>query len=262
MLEEDSALYWNELSKEYQTTNRISTSSFHYGPLLAGDEHFQLLPDVRNKRVLELGCGGAQNSFYLASLGAECIAVDISQEQLQYASKLGEKLNLKVDLVQSSLDDFDFSKYGEFDLIHSTWAFPFALDQERLVHLCAKSLKPDGELLITTGHPIFAGEWIVLDEYEEGMFLSNYFEPPADTRFTKDDKNFIRAEKIPIGTFVSWILDSGLKLTSLLEPLPEPILSMSEKEIEEKIPYDAQPWREIYNQITKVPFVVVYKAKK
>ena len=37
---------------------------------------------------------------------------------------------------------------------------------------------------------------------------------------------------------------------------------MSEKQILQRIPYDAKPWRELYGQITKIPFVVIYKAVK
>ena len=263
MLQENNVLYWNELSKEYQKTNRISTSDFHYGPLLAGEKKFGLLPKkIKGKRALELGCGGAQNSLYLANLGAECIAVDISKEQLLYAKELSKKMNLELELVESSLDELDFEKCGKFDLIHSTWAFAFSFDQERLVHLCAKALKPNGTLLITTGHPVFAGEWVILDEYEQGMFLANYFIPPVDTRFTKDEENFICAKQKPISSYVSWILSAGLTLTSLLEPMPQPIPQMSEEQINEQIPYDAQVWRKLYPQISKIPFVVIYQAKK
>ena len=262
MLQEDPAIYWNQISEEYQQINRISVSDFHYGPLLAGDKDFQLIPNIKGKRALELGCGGAQNSLYLASLGAQCTAVDISKEQLQYAQKLSNQLNLPIELVLSSLDEFDFNKYEPFDLIHSTWSFPFSHNQERLIQLCSKALKPNGTLLITTGHPVFAGEWIILDEYEQGMFLPNYFQPPSDTRFTKDEENFIQAEKIPIGKFTSWLLDANLQLTALVEPQPLPIHEMTEKEIEKQVPYDAQPWRELYEQIINVPFVVIYKAVK
>ena len=217
MLQENHALYWDELTKEYQETNRISTSDFHYGPLLAGDKHFKLIPDVKKKRTLELGCGAGQNSLYLASIGANCTAIDISQKQLEYGKKLSEQLNLPIQFIHSSLDNFNFEEHEKFDFIHSTWAFPFSLDQERLIHLCAQALKPKGTLLITTGHPVFAGEWIILDEYEQGMFLPNYFIPPPDTRFTKDEENFIRAEKIPIGQFVTWLLEAKITTNSINE---------------------------------------------
>ena len=41
------------------------------------------------------------------------------------------------------------------------------------------------------------------------MFLSNYFNPPGEVRFTKDEENFVRTQQFPISTYVNWIISSG-----------------------------------------------------
>ena len=71
--------YWEEIAAAYQTETVISTDDFHYGPLIAGDSTLKLLPEtLEGLDCLEVGCGGAQNSIYLAKHGANCTAVDIS----------------------------------------------------------------------------------------------------------------------------------------------------------------------------------------
>ncbi|MBL7012580.1 MAG: hypothetical protein ISR85_06605, partial [Kiritimatiellales bacterium] len=41
-----SARYWNDIAELYQKETRISTSDFHYGPLLPGDSQLELLPNI------------------------------------------------------------------------------------------------------------------------------------------------------------------------------------------------------------------------
>lgn len=48
---------------------------------------FHLLSDVRDKTVLEYGCGDGENTVILASRGARVIALDISPELLALAKK-------------------------------------------------------------------------------------------------------------------------------------------------------------------------------
>ena len=262
-MNEDCKLYWNETADLYQDVTRINTDDFHYGPLLPGEKELQLLPNLENKRCLEIGSGAAQNSFYLKSIGAgECVALDISEEQLEHAKKIGEKLNQQVETVCAPIDEMPVDKMGKFDFIHSTWAFPFSQDQGRVVKQCADMLNEGGQLMITTGHPVFAGEWIILDEYEQGMFLTSYFNPPADVRFTEDEENFIRAEQVPIGTFIDYLLDAGLTIKRVLEPKPIELETLTEEQILTATPYDSPAWRELYQQIKSVPFVVTYIAEK
>ncbi|MCM8536686.1 MAG: class I SAM-dependent methyltransferase [Lentisphaeraceae bacterium] len=259
----DCERYWDETSVEYQQVTRISLDDFHYGPLLPGESKVKALPPItKGMKCLEIGSGAGQNSIYLASLGAECLATDISGEQLKHGEELAKGLGLKLSTRRAGLDEINKEEFGTFDFIHTTWAMPFAQDQQKVIQNCAAMLNPGGHLLITTGHPIFAGEWIVLDEFEEGLFLSNYFEPPGEVRFTKDEENFVRTEQFPISTYTNWILDSGLQLTKMLELEPIQLPILSEQEIVEQTPYDSPVWRDMYKQIKNVPFVVTYIAKK
>ena len=85
---------------------------------------------------------------------------------------------------------------------------------------CADMLNPGGHLVLTTGHPVFAGEWIELDDFEKGMFVSSYFEPPGEVRFTGNEEHFVRTQQYPISSYVQWLLSSGLTLTNLVEHRP------------------------------------------
>ncbi len=259
----DCQLYWNEIADEYQQITRISTDDFHYGPLLPGDKAVKALPDIKaGMKCLEIGSGAGQNSIYLLGKGADCLATDISGEQLRHGERIAAENGLSLKAEVCGLDDINKERFGTFDLIHSTWALPFASDQKAVIEKCSEMLNPGGHIVFTTGHPIFTGEWIVLDEHEEGLFLSNYFNPPGEVRFTKDEEYFVRTQQYPISTYVNWIIGSGLKLAKMLELEPIQIEILSEEEVLEQTPYDSSTWRDMYEQIKNVPFVVTYIAQK
>ena len=66
--DEGSARYWDDLAEVYQKETRISTTDFHYGPLLPGDSTLQLLPsigknDPKHFQALEIGSGHGTTFF-------------------------------------------------------------------------------------------------------------------------------------------------------------------------------------------------------
>lgn len=256
--DQSSVQYWDDLAELYQQETRISTDDFHYGPLLPGDSDFRLLPAVCSRRTLEIGCGAGQNSIFLAKQGAQCIATDISEKQLAYGRKLAATENVEVDFRRVSMDSL--GNLGKFDLIHSTYALPFSANPKKVIADAAAMLNPGGTLLLTTGHPLYAGEWLDIGDGEEGLFLPNYFRPEPDVRMSLDDKTMSAAHYWPISTISEWLHSAGLVVERLLEPAPMPIPEMSEEDIVKKVPYDSTGWRELYPQLSRIPVVLIFKC--
>ncbi len=300
--DESSAKYWDDLTEVYQKETRISTGDFHYGPLLPGDSTLQLLPPRLRRgsgapadsiRCLEIGCGAGQNSIFLAKQGAQCIATDISKEQLAHGRKIAKAEGASVDFRRISMDSLgdlqtpprpslrsghparggglsEFPPLGEcpqggkglFDLIHSTYALPFSAEPAKVITDATTLLKPGGTLLLTTGHPLYAGEWLDIGDGEDGVFLPDYFRPEPDVRMSLDDKTMNAAQNWPVSTLAEWLHDAGLVIERLLEPAPMPIPEMSKREILEKVPYDSKDWRALYDQLARIPVVLIFKAMK
>lgn len=256
--------YWDALTPDYQEQNRIRCDRFHVGPLLPGGEALGLLPEnLDGQRCLEVGAGAGQNSICLARQGALCTATDISAAQLERGRELACQHGVEVDWRELPMEQLDQLPAASFDFVHSVYALPFTHDPEAVLVQMARLLRPGGQLLLVTGHPVFAGEWLEIEGEGEGMFLPDYFEPPPDVRSLTaedDDDTLIFSRTWPLSDLFGWLQGAGLRVERLLEPRPLPIPAMSEQEIAEQVPYDSDLWRPLYPQIANVPVVVIFQA--
>lgn len=258
-----SARYWDELAGEYQRATTISVKDFHYGPLLPGDGDLGLLPrPLAGKRCLELGCGAAQNSIFLAKQGAVCTAIDVSERQIQFARELAQGHGADLDLRVADMERLP-ADLRDFDLIHSAYGLPFAADPETLVLDLAERLRPGGTLLVSLGHPVFAGEWMELDDDERGIFLTSYFNPIPDVRESEsDDDSAVVSRAFPVSDAVRWILQAGLQLRDLREPAALPVHNMERDDRRKRVPYYSPEWAEQVFELMHFPIVYILKAER
>jgi len=71
---------WNRQAERYQRSAEFSFDFVDYGIVnMKTERDFNLIGDVNGKKVLDLGCGGGNNSIALAKQGAIVTGVDISK---------------------------------------------------------------------------------------------------------------------------------------------------------------------------------------
>lgn len=256
--------YWNGLAGVYQKSTRISTGDFHYGPLLPGDSRLKLLPEcIAGLRCLEVGCGAGQNSIFLARHGAVCTAIDISEEQLEHGRTLAAKAGVTVDFCAGCMDDLSQWPDASFDLMHSVYALPFSERPAETVREFARLLRPGGMLVLAVGHPLYAMEWLEVGDDEEGLFVPDYFNPPPDARVSLDDPSLlVQAQYWPVSTVAGWLADAGLLIGRIEEPSAMPVPEMSAEQIAREVPYYSEGWAELYPQLSRVPSVLIFQARK
>ena len=251
--------YWNGLSAEYQNVMRISCDDFHYGPQIPGDSRLRLLPPLRRgMRALELGCGGGQNSVFLAGKGLDCTAIDISSAQLAHARRSASRAGVSIRFILSPIERFADKVSGSFDLIHSSHAFEFIDDPAATIAQCAERLSPGGTLLVSTVHPLYNGEWVEnLDEDGNpcgmGLFLENYFSPPDDVRRKADGSVDVVSRAYPVSAWFGWMRAAGLEVTAICEP-PE--------QADGTPPYTSDDWRDNEGELAAIPGTLVVAARR
>jgi SAM-dependent methyltransferase len=106
-----------------------------------------LLPtSVAGLRSIELGCGTAYVSSWLARRGARPFAVDPTPSQLQIARELQHKFGLTFPLVRAAAEHLPFAS-DSFDFAISEYGAAIRADPFLWVPEAARVLRPGGELV-------------------------------------------------------------------------------------------------------------------
>ncbi len=248
--------YWDSISDEYNGITRIDINDFHYGPQIPGESKLQLLPEFSaGMTALEIGCGAAQNSVWLAKLGVRCTAFDISRKQLARAQAIASEQGVTIDLRIGSFADFRLKTLAsQFDFVHSSHAIEFIENPSVAVAEMAASVKKGGRLMISTVHPIYNGDWMAVEVEDggserEGQFLVDYFNPPDDIRDESGEHVVSRA--YPVSSWFKWLREAGLEVTALEEPA-----AIADA------PYSSDDWAAHGGQLDVIPSTVIFVAKK
>jgi 2-polyprenyl-3-methyl-5-hydroxy-6-metoxy-1,4-benzoquinol methylase len=256
--------YWDGLSARYQRVMEISTDDFHYGPQIPGEGRLRLLPPLKpGMRALELGCGGGQNSVWLAKSGLSCDAFDISAEQLKHARTLARREGVEIVFEKGELDRWPARFKGPYDLIHSSHALEFADDPASVIVRAARALRPGGTFVISTVHPLYNGDWVEgVDEKGDpngmGLFLRNYFSPPDDIR-RKNGRVEVISRAYPISSWFRWMRNAGLDVVAIEEPpeLDETLPNGTKA----KPPYTNVDWANTEGELAAIPGTLILVAR-
>jgi ubiquinone/menaquinone biosynthesis C-methylase UbiE len=152
MNHEEAGQYWNDNA---ETWTLLARSGFDiYRDHLNTPAFFSILPDVKNLRGIDIGCGEGYNTRLLAKQGANMEAIDISEVFIQKAIE-EEKINpLGINYSVASGVDLPF----ENDLFDFATAFMTLQDipeTEQAIKEAFRVLKPNGFLQFSITHPCF-----------------------------------------------------------------------------------------------------------
>ncbi len=158
--ERHNRIFWDAWSDSYQATTgaQLLALPAAWGAWRVPETELRLLPDVAGKDVLELGCGAAQWSIWLAARGATVTGIDLSGRQLAHARRNIAAAGVAVRLVQGSAErlpfrertfDLALSDHGAMGWGHPDWTLPEA----------ARVLRPGGLLICCDTAPLFNLCW-------------------------------------------------------------------------------------------------------
>lgn len=140
---------WDEWAAEYATwAPRAWTADvFKWGQFGVPDAELGALPaTIEGLDVIELGCGTAYISAWLARNGARPVGVDNSPAQLETARRLQEEFGPKFPLHLGSAESVPFPDES-FDLAISEYGASIWCDPYRWIPEAARVLRPGGHLV-------------------------------------------------------------------------------------------------------------------
>lgn len=126
----------------------------------------KLVPkDLKNKKLLDIGCGPGIHLKEYIKRGAEGFGVDISKEMVKLAKKYCPEGNFKVGSVYSlGFED------NSFDVLTASYMLDHVKDLEKVVSEVKRVLKGDGLFIFSIPHPII----YMFRDSEEGKFVPSH----------------------------------------------------------------------------------------
>lgn len=181
----------------------------------------RVLPDFKEKRVLDLGCGYGWHCIYAAEHGAErVVGADISEKMIGVARE--KSAGLPIEYQVMSMEDLEFSE-DSFDVVLSSLAFHYLESFEDIAKKVNTWLKKGGEFIFSAEHPVFTAygtqDWFY---NKDGTIL--HF--PVDNYYYEGKREAVfLGEKVTkyhktLTTYLNGLLENGFVITHVIEPKP------------------------------------------
>ena len=206
---------WDERADRYQHEvggEAMYGGEIRWGPNRFFEEPLGVLEELKNRDVLEVGCGAAQFGIELARRGARVVGIDLSGEQIRHARANIKSAGVTMKALRRNAEKTQLPD-GSFDVVVSDFAAGF-MDLEALFREIARVLRPGGYCALSWTSPILdcmtgAGEPPLLS------FKYSYFDR---TPWVDGGRDSTYEFKRTYGDWVRAFAGAGLVLEDLVEP--------------------------------------------
>ncbi len=142
---------WDEWASEYVAAGErcwaLAPGAETWGVWGIPEADLRLLPDdLEGLDTIELGCGTAYVSAWLARRGARPVGIDNSEAQLATARRLQAEHGLEFPLLHGNAEAVPYPD-GSFDLAISEYGASIWADPYRWIPEAARLLRPGGRLV-------------------------------------------------------------------------------------------------------------------
>lgn len=180
-----------------------------------------LFPDLKGKRVLDLGCGYGWHCKYAVECGAaEVMGIDLSEKMIAAARKKHDDPRITYQVC--GLASYDYPE-AAYDFVISNLALHYIEDLNEIYEKVYRTLTKDGVFLFNIEHPTFTGsvqqEW-VLDEHGSILYwpVDRYFYPgERQTQFL--GRKVIKFHHT-LTQILNGLLQSGFEIRAVEEAMP------------------------------------------
>ncbi|MBA2331527.1 MAG: class I SAM-dependent methyltransferase [Actinobacteria bacterium] len=207
--------FWDGQSDEYHERNaEFIAAGMAWGLWQIPESELNVLGDVADKDVLELGCGAAEWSRALRAAGARPVGLDNSERRLEWARHANAEAGVEFPLVHGSAESAPFEDES-FDLVMCDWGAMTFADPFLTVPEVARVLRPGGLLAWSGGTP---WAWTAYDkarDEEAEALRADYF---GIHRW--DDPEGAVEFMLPYGEWIRLFAANGLVVEDLIEVRP------------------------------------------
>lgn len=217
------------MKNKVKTNNQAAWNSLHGQNYLSGGSALpvwgiagvgmEITPQIlnlKNKKVLELGCGDGQSVAYIMKNNPkEYVGLDISEEALKQA-KNNHKDNV---FIQGDISKKLPFKDGSFDEVISVYGIGWSENIEQTICEIYRVLKPGGKITFSWDHYLAR---VVGEDNGKIYFQGSYNHEQPTVRFNWNQTGYnITSFQAKPSTWIQLFLKQGFQLNHFYELSPE-----------------------------------------
>lgn len=214
---------WDTFAAEYVGPGERSwaTDEVTWGIYSVAETEWHLLPDdLAGKDTIELGCGTAYVSAWLAKRGANPVGIDNSPKQLETARRLQQEHGIDFPLHLGNAEEVPYPD-ASFDYAISEYGAAIWCDPYKWIPEAARLLRSGGELMFLGN----SGQLMVCTPYEaEGVDeetpVSTTLQRPIFGMHRMDWNDGSVEFHISHGKMIRLLRESGFEVMDLIEIQP------------------------------------------
>lgn len=210
---------WDGMAAEYVTAGERNWADDEptWGIFSVPEAQLHLLPDeLEGKDVIELGCGTAYVSAWLAKRGANPVGIDNSPKQLETAKRLQDTHGIHFPLLLGNAETVPYPD-ASFDYAISEYGAAIWCDPYKWIPEAARLLRPGGELMFFGNSTLLM---LSTSQDDEDAPVTTQLERPlfGMYRFRWSDNS--TEFHISPGEMIRLLRDSGFEVLDLVEIRP------------------------------------------
>ena len=209
-----NAANWTQANADYTDENAETNwalDEISWGIWGIEESELNLLGDVAGKDVVELGCGTAYFSAWLAKKGAKPIGVDITPAQLATARRLQEQTGIEFPLVEADAAETGLPDACA-DLVVSEYGASIWVDPYRWIPEAARLLRPGGRLVFLGNSPL-----VIVCSVDDGAATTTLQRPMFGMhRFEWEGEVGVEFH-LPHGKWIDLLRANGFEIERLVE---------------------------------------------
>jgi SAM-dependent methyltransferase len=211
--------HWDRWAAEYEESGHRNWASDEpsWGIWGVPEAQLRMLPDdLTGLDSIELGCGTAYVSAWLARRGARPVGIDNSEAQLATARRFQGEFGLEFPLLHGNAEEVPYPD-GSFDFAISEYGASIWCDPYRWIPEAARLLRPEGRLVFLVNAPLLMlcapdeEDVPASDRLLRPYFGMHRFEWPED-----DSIEF----HLPHGELIALLRANGFEIEELIEIRP------------------------------------------
>ena len=211
---------WDQWAVDYIASGerswRLAPGEETWGEWRIPEAEVHLLPDdLAGKESIELGCGTAYLSAWLARRGARPVGIDNSEQQLATARRLQTEHGLDFPLLHGNAETVPYPD-ASFDLAISEYGASIWADPYRWIPEASRLLRPGGRLIFLVNSTIL-------------MLCMPDAEEPATNAMLRPYRGLYRLEwtsdqsvnfHLGYGDWIRLLRASGFQIENMVELYP------------------------------------------